>query len=76
MTGGGQHIGAKPDLTKLNFDGLPRGDNIESVGLLTPPRTLTLDEQFPSLEQNEEEEDENCSNSQPRIPNGYCILYV
>lgn len=69
VSGGGHHIGAKPDV-HLNFDGLPRGGNADIVGLQTPPRTLTLEEQFPSLEQEDyEEEDEN--NSHQRLPNGY-----
>lgn len=66
--GGGQHIGAKPDLGSLNFDNLPRGGNPEIVSLQTPPRTLTMEEQFPSVEA-EEEEDKEVS-SYNRVPNG------
>lgn len=69
--GGGTHIGAKPEIRGLNFDDdLPRGSFGEAVGLQTPPRVLTLDEQFPSLERVEsEEKEEYAGNTQ--VPNGY-----
>ena len=66
FSGGGQHIGSKPDVSSLNFDDLP---NPEIVSLQTPPRTLTLEEQFPTIEREVEEHDDNHSNN-PRIPNG------
>ncbi|KAH3709974.1 uncharacterized protein LOC127857958 isoform X1 [Dreissena polymorpha] len=69
LAGGGHHIGSRQDF-HLNFDGLPRGDYYESVGLQTPPRTLTLDERFPSLAS---EDNDETNNAETRIPNGRTV---
>ncbi|XP_045185803.2 uncharacterized protein LOC123543803 [Mercenaria mercenaria] len=70
LAGGGAHIGAKPEIRGLNFnDDLPRGSYQEAVGLQTPPRTLTLEEQFPSLEKEESVEGEEGAGN-TRVPNG------
>lgn len=70
LAGGGAHIGAKPEIRGLNFDdNIPRGNFQEAVGLQTPPRVLTLDEQFPSLERDESvEREENAQIT--HMPNG------
>ncbi|XP_052765359.1 transport and Golgi organization protein 11-like [Mya arenaria] len=68
LAGGGHHVGGRQDV-HLNFDSLPRGSS-ETVGLLTPPHTLTLDEQFPSLESSNDDEEVEGINAEPRVPNG------
>ena len=65
IAGGGQHIGARHDLRPLHFDGITGPHNDISYGLMTPPRVLTVDEQFPNLEEEDEEEEPPV-----RIPNG------
>lgn len=74
VAGGGQHIGTKPEIRGLNLDDtMPTGKYYEPVGLTTPPRTLTLEEQFPSLDHQEEENDDGEYEEKKintRIPNG------
>jgi len=66
--GGGEHVGGRPEV-HLNFDNLPTRRTFEAVGLQTPPRTLTLEEQFPLLDSNDDEEVSRI-NEDARIPNG------
>ena len=72
--GGGAHIGTKPEIKGLSFDDeIPRGGYHGVGGLQTPPRTLTLDEQFGSLERQDlaDDQEELVHN---HVPNGYEIL--
>ncbi|KAL4218515.1 hypothetical protein ACF0H5_023249 [Mactra antiquata] len=70
VAGGGEHIGTKPEIRALNLDdGLPAANYEEAVGLLTPPRTLTLDEQFPSLEEDDVNKSSHKHHSNGNVPN-------
>ena len=69
--GGGQHVGAKHEVHPLDFDRLRPRVSTDFVALATPPRVLTVEEQFPNVEEDEEEEKEE----NDRIPNGWvCII--
>lgn len=50
MAGGDTHIGMKEALRPLAFDRVPDSESLSYVGLITPPRTLTLEERFPTVE--------------------------
>ena len=52
FVGEGQHVGSKGRLRQLDFDRVPQTE-MSYVGLITPPRTLTLEESFPMVEQEE-----------------------
>lgn len=70
VAGGGKHIGARHELQPLHFDDLLiTSQHTDTVGLVTPPRVLTVEEQFPNVDDEEEEEE------QPkRVPNGTIAL--
>ncbi|XP_060084039.1 uncharacterized protein LOC132563295 [Ylistrum balloti] len=56
LAGEGQHIGAKENLRLFDMDNLPSPQTVPYVGMMTPPRTLTLEEQgFPAMDIKEEE---------------------
>lgn len=70
LAGGGAHIGTKPEIRGLNFDDdIPRGGYHGTGGLQTPPRTLTLDEPYGSLERGESMEDQE-ELVHNHVPNG------
>ncbi|XP_071099996.1 mitochondrial fission factor-like [Haliotis cracherodii] len=50
LAGGDTHIGMKEALRPLAFDRVPDSESLSYVGLITPPRTLTLEERFPTVE--------------------------
>ena len=68
-------MGVKEGLPPLQFDGMYDAHRQNYVGLSTPPRTLTLEETFPYMIQQEgrEGEEENISHNHSMshaIPNG------
>ncbi|XP_050389111.1 transport and Golgi organization protein 11 [Patella vulgata] len=54
LAGEDKHIGLKEGLRELELNKVPSADTYAYVGLLTPPRTLTLEERFPVVEDNVE----------------------
>ncbi|XP_021355933.1 uncharacterized protein LOC110452007 isoform X2 [Mizuhopecten yessoensis] len=51
LAGEGQHIGAKENLRLFDPSELPPPQTVPYVGMMTPPRTLTLEEQgFPGMD--------------------------
>lgn len=69
---GGEHVGARGGLRQFDFEKNVDSDNMQYVGLITPPRTLTLEESFPTVEpQLDDEEDITVNKSQSaKRPNG------
>ncbi|XP_041361059.1 uncharacterized protein LOC121377217 isoform X2 [Gigantopelta aegis] len=54
VAGDEKHIGLKSGLQTLDFSNVgPSSDSMSYVGLITPPRTLTLEERFPIVEETE-----------------------
>ncbi|XP_069106396.1 transport and Golgi organization protein 11-like isoform X1 [Argopecten irradians] len=57
LAGEGQHIGAKENLRLFDIGDLPPPQTMPFVGMMTPPRTLTLEEQgFPAMDIKDHEE--------------------
>lgn len=53
--GDNQHLEMRSDLSlDLKADAPPPAESMAYVGLLTPPRTLTMDETFPVVDEPEE----------------------
>lgn len=65
VAGGGQHIGARHELQPLDFDRYRPSQHSQFVGLATPPRILTVEEQFLNVDEEEDDEDQL-----KRVPNG------
>jgi len=55
FVGEDRHVGLKSSMRQFDFDDMPQPE-MSYVGMLTPPRTLTLEEQFPTLEDSTEPE--------------------
>ncbi|CAE1171842.1 MFF [Acanthosepion pharaonis] len=55
FVGEDRHVGLKSSMRQFDFDDIPQPE-MSYVGMLTPPRTLTLEEQFPILEDTTEPE--------------------
>lgn len=55
FVGEDRHVGLKSSMRQFDFDDIPQPE-MSYVGMLTPPRTLTLEEQFPTLEESTEPE--------------------
>lgn len=56
VAGDNQHIGMRQDLAlDLSPNAAPSPEGLSYVGLITPPRVLTLDETFPSVEEHQED---------------------
>lgn len=72
VAGGGQHVGAKHEVHPLDFDRLRPRHSTDFVGLATPPRVLTVDEQFPNVDEDEENEREE----NERVPNGTVAVHT
>lgn len=68
VAGGGQHIGARHELPPLDFDRFRLSKQSDFVGLATPPRILTIEEQFPNVDEAEDDEEED--EQTRRVPNG------
>ena len=66
--GGGQHIGARHELPPLDFDRFRLSKQSDFVGLATPPRILTIEEQFPNVDEAEDDDEED--EQTRRVPNG------
>lgn len=66
--GGGEHFGVKGEMQSLQLQDLPEPDPAY-VGLLTPPRVLTLEESFPEVESFEVSNQEDAPHNRS-IPNG------
>ncbi|GFO11480.1 mitochondrial fission factor-like [Plakobranchus ocellatus] len=57
LAGDNQHIGMRQDLAlDLSPNAAPAPEGLSYVGLITPPRVLTLEETFPSVDEKQEEE--------------------
>ncbi|GAB1600971.1 mitochondrial fission factor-like isoform X1, partial [Argonauta hians] len=66
--GDDKHVGLKSTMRQFDFDNIPQSESTY-VGMITPPRTLTLEEQFPFVEDSTEPE-LNKRNAMPLIRNG------
>ncbi|ESO83166.1 hypothetical protein LOTGIDRAFT_236766 [Lottia gigantea] len=53
VAGDEQHIGLKEGLRNLDLNPAANSESLQYVGLMTPPRTLTLEERFPFVEDEE-----------------------
>ncbi|KAL5013119.1 hypothetical protein ScPMuIL_007389 [Solemya velum] len=68
VAGGGEHFGVKGEMQSLQLQDMPPPDPAY-VGLLTPPRVLTLEESFPEVEAFESSIDQSAAQNRS-IPNG------
>ncbi|XP_014781205.1 mitochondrial fission factor isoform X1 [Octopus bimaculoides] len=55
FVGEDKHVGLKSTMRQFDFDNIPQ-TGASYVGMITPPRTLTLEEQFPFVEDSAEPE--------------------
>lgn len=71
---GGQHVGARGGLRQFDFEKNVESNSMQYVGLITPPRTLTLEESFPTVEQQRDYEEAEVTVNKSQLakrPNGY-----
>ncbi|KAK3576023.1 hypothetical protein CHS0354_014865 [Potamilus streckersoni] len=65
----GSHVAARQEMKHFDFEQFPQSTGSNYVGLTTPPRTLTLEERFPLVEDKENPETVQTSVQRP-VANG------
>lgn len=73
---GGQHVGARAGLRQFDFENNVESNRMQYVGLITPPRTLTLEESFPTVEPQRDDEEAEVTVNKSQLakrPNGEIV---